>query len=77
MIEEQLKKIERSRKPIKCPACGRKPVATILYGYPEYTEEFDRELNEGLISIGGCMMKIDAPVWECSFCGQKIHKISN
>lgn len=33
-------RIERSRKPIKCPNCAKKPLATILYGYPNYTEEF-------------------------------------
>ena len=73
MNDEQIR-IERSRKPIKCPACGKRPVATILYGYPIFDEQFEQELKEGHITIGGCMMEVSTPEWECSFCGQKIHK---
>jgi hypothetical protein len=74
MMDDQLKHIERTRKPIKCPTCGKPPLASILYGYPNYNEELEQEMQEGRIVLGGCMMEVDDPVWECSFCGQKIHK---
>ena len=50
-----------------------RPVATILYGMPHMTVELEQAINEGCTTIGGCMMEIDDPVWECSHCGLKIH----
>lgn len=68
------KRMERSRKPIKCPSCGKAPVARILYGMPILDEELQQNLDEGRTVIGGCCMSLDDPIWECSYCGQQIFK---
>lgn len=73
-MDEQLERIERPRKPIKCPTCGKSPVATILYGMPNLNEELQQKLDEGRTVIGGCCCAYDDPVWQCSYCGQAIHK---
>lgn len=72
--QEEPERIERTRKPIKCPSCGERPVATILYGIPAFNRELEQKLNEGRIVIGGCIATDDDPVWECSECGQQIHR---
>jgi len=74
MRDKQLKHIECVRKPIKCPTCGKRLVATILYGMPNMMPELEQAINEGRTTIGGCCERIDDPIWECSHCGQKIHK---
>lgn len=38
----------------KCPRCGSKNVAEILYGMPAYDDELQKKLDEGKIVLGGC-----------------------
>ena len=57
------------RKPRSCPTCGHRPVATILYGMPAFSEELESDLERGTVTLGGCMLGPDAPVWECKGCG--------
>ena len=67
-------RIELSRKPRKCPECGSGPVARIMYGMPAFSEELERELREGKISLGGCCVSDDDPDWECTACGRRMHR---
>lgn len=69
-------RIERSRKPRKCPSCGHSPVATIMYGYPGFSLHDNEDLKSGRMSLGGCVVTLDDPEWECTRCGQKIYKSS-
>ena len=66
---------EYSRKPVRCPACKRKSIATILYGYPDFPT-VEKDLEEGRITLGGCCVIIGEPqpVWECTSCGALIYK---
>ncbi|BEG98655.1 hypothetical protein [Bacteroides sedimenti] len=65
---------EAARKPRKCPKCGKSPVATILYGFPVFTDKLMSELATGRKVLGGCNIPVDAPQWSCSFCGTKIYR---
>lgn len=38
----------------RCPRCGSKNVAEILYGMPAYDEELQKKLDKGMIVLGGC-----------------------
>ena len=77
--KKQLERIDRTRKPRKCPNCGFSPVATIFYGHPggTFITEADK-IKAGEIVFGGCTSgpNIDPsdPTWECSKCGQQICK---
>ena len=62
------------RKPSKCPNCGGKKVASILWGMPAYSEELQRDIAEGKIIIGGCCVSDDDPKWQCAECGAEIYK---
>ncbi len=64
-------RIERARRPAKCPTCGARTVATILYGLP-VIEEIEDDLREGKITLGGCLVSEDDPAWECISCGQHL-----
>jgi DNA-directed RNA polymerase subunit RPC12/RpoP len=57
------------RKPIKCPVCGFKPVAEILYGMPVFSQELEEEMKAGKVTLGGCDISPGQPSWECSRCG--------
>ena len=61
------------RKPRKCPACGAKPVASILYGLPDFSLELRIKIDKGTVAIGGCEQEIGAPMWHCSFCETDIY----
>lgn len=66
---------ESSRKPRKCLACGSKRIASILYGYPIFSEELGQKLEAGEIALGGCCISDGDPVWECADCKTPIYKI--
>ncbi len=68
-------RIVRIEKPSKCPICGYSPIAEIMYGYIKMNDYLRRELDEGSIVLGGCVITDDDPFWACADCGQKIHKV--
>ena len=69
-----MKRIERTRKPRKCPKCGHAPVGEILWGMPHMDPKLEELINAGKVIIGGCCLGGDDPNWECSKCHQQIWK---
>lgn len=69
-----VERLVQSRKPIICPKCGRKPVARILYGMPEFSEQLNADMAAGKIVLGGCVVTDDDPDWQCTQCGQQIFR---
>lgn len=65
-------RIKRAEKPEQCPGCGHRPVASILYGYPDFDEKLEQELDEGTVTLGGCIVSGDDPAWRCPRCGLRI-----
>ena len=65
-----------ARKPVKCPICGQKPVAKIVYRLIDFSgeDEIGQELKEGKIVLGGCCISSDDPTWECTKCGQVVYR---
>ena len=41
---------------IKCPYCGGNSTARILYGMPSFSEELEKKIADGKVSIGGCKL---------------------
>ena len=60
--------VNNRRAQIKCPRCGSKNTARILYGMPVYSEEMERKLNEGKLYLGGCCVTDNGPTRHCSEC---------
>lgn len=67
-------RLERLRKPLKCPQCGHRPVAEILYGEPAFDAWLEQKINEGRITLGGCCGTPDDPAWECVQCGLQVYR---
>ena len=65
---------EYRRKPRKCPACGSKRVANILFGMPAFSKELEDVLDAGRIVLGGCCISDDDPTWQCADCDTEIFK---
>jgi hypothetical protein len=57
-------------KPRRCPVCKHSPVATIRYGFVDYTFELENEINAGRVALGGCVIRLDGsqPKWKCTNC---------
>lgn len=70
-------RLESSRKPLKCPRCGHRPVAEILYGEPAFDVWLEQKINEGRITLGGCCVTPDDPAWKCARCGLRIYRSKN
>jgi len=68
------KKIKFIRKPRVCPVCKSQRIASILYGYPAFSEKLMKKMDEGKITLGGCCVSLDDPPWECADCGSKFYK---
>lgn len=54
--------------PERCPECGSKRVAAILYGLPDFSDELERSLDAGEVVLGGCTITGDDPLWQCVEC---------
>jgi hypothetical protein len=60
----------QTRQP-RCPSCGGRRVAEILYGLPAFDEELDRNLRAGHIVLGGCCVSDRMPQWRCGKCSHE------
>ena len=46
--------VRNKKAQIKCPYCGSKNTARILYGMPAFSEELQAKLDSGKLHLGGC-----------------------
>lgn len=58
-----------SGKPHSCPACGHQPVASLLFGLPDMSDDLKRDVEQERIVLGGCCVTGDEPAWQCGQCG--------
>lgn len=73
MDEDKSERMERAGKPLKCPKCGAKPLANILYGEPSFSEKLEQDIKSGRVVLGGCCLTLDDPAWQCTHCGLQIY----
>jgi hypothetical protein len=60
-------------RPRRCSACRSSTIAPILYGLPAMDDALERKLEEGRLVIGGCLIGMDDPAWQCTTCGALVH----
>lgn len=58
----------------KCPKCGGKHLAPILYGYPAFDEETKRQIENKELFLGGCRITGCDPQFHCFDCGKNVGK---
>lgn len=68
-------KYKSVKKPNKCPKCESHIIADILYGLPVFIPGLEKKINENKITLGGCCVSGDDPVWKCADCGTVIFKM--
>lgn len=59
---------------MKCPKCGSKKLAPILYGMPAFDEEMKRKLDNKQLVLGGCCITGADPQFHCFGCGKDVCK---
>lgn len=57
---------------MKCPKCGSKHTAPILYGLPEFDTEMERKLDNDELYLGGCCVTDYDPTYHCFSCNKDI-----
>lgn len=55
----------------KCPKCGSKNVARIMYGMLLFSDELMQKINSGKIILGGCCISNMDPKYHCNECGER------
>lgn len=58
----------------RCPGCGSTRQARIHYGYcpPNLrTAKLQTMIHLGLVVLGGCVIHVDDPEWQCRDCGHE------
>ena len=65
---------EAKIKPKKCPKCDSNRIARIQYGLPIDSEKLWKDINEGRIVLGGCVIHGDDPSWQCMECKVQIFR---
>jgi len=52
----------------KCPNCQSTNYAEILWGLPADMREIEEQLEKKEIVLGGCLVTVHDPKWECNGC---------
>ena len=73
-VDAKVIRYSSGRKPGKCPHCGSLRIANILYGEPAYSERLMADIKTGKIILGGCLLTMDDPKWQCVDCNTEIYK---
>ena len=55
---------------MKCPRCGGKDTAPIMYGMPAFDDELERALADHKIVLGGCCISDADPKYHCFQCNK-------
>ena len=50
--------VRNKKAQIKCPRCGSKDTARILYGMPVFSDELQEKMDAGKIVLGGCCISL-------------------
>lgn len=58
-------------KTLVCPKCGSKNTADITYGLVDYDKDLEKDLDDGRIVLGGCIVSDDDPEYYCNDCQNK------
>jgi predicted RNA-binding Zn-ribbon protein involved in translation (DUF1610 family) len=66
---------ETKHRPKRCPKCGSKRIARIQWGMPNFSDELKRELDQGTVVLGGCIVSDRDPSWTCPDCGAPIFRV--
>jgi hypothetical protein len=69
-----LLRYESEKRPERCPACGSKKIAEILYGKIAMTPEIEQQVQRGEVYLGGCIITGDDPRWKCLICKANIYR---
>ena len=71
--------VHNQRAQIKCPFCGSRDTARILYGKPNMTEYLENKIRQKKVVLGGCRIEeaesggsriVTAPKRHCNECGK-------
>ena len=55
---------------MKCPMCGGKDIASIMYGLPAFDEELEQKLKSKEIVLGGCCITEADSQYHCNTCNK-------
>lgn len=59
---------------VRCPKCGSRKIAPILYGMPVSDEEMEERINNQELYLGGCCVSDLDPQFHCFECGKDFGK---
>ncbi len=57
---------------MKCPKCGSRKLAPILYGMPAFDEEMRQKLDNKELILGGCCITGADPQYHCFGCSRDV-----
>jgi len=63
-------KVYQKKPGKKCPRCGGRDTAAILYGMPAFSESFQKDLEHHRTALGGCLTGEADPKYHCFCCGK-------
>jgi hypothetical protein len=66
MLDAEGRRMGELRRPDACPVCAGTRILRILYGSP--TAEAMTAVDRGDATLGGCIVTLGQPDWECSRC---------
>lgn len=71
-------KTAKSNRPkMKCSKCDSTKIARIFYGFPEFSDKLEKQIDRGTIKLGGCCVTGNDTKYECITCGMQFYKKPN
>jgi len=74
IMENSLDKIIVAKMSQKCPVCGSNKIATYLRGMTLFSKKLQKDIDEGKIILGGCIVSGDDPFCICTDCNTEFYK---
>lgn len=53
---------------VKCVKCGSNNTAEYLFGMPKFDEQLEKDIADGKVKLGGCMVTDFDPKYHCNEC---------
>ena len=65
----------RDYETVVCTVCSSDNIAKIIYGKPIWNDEMEKKMDSGELTLGGCFMSKNNPIYTCNDCHARFGKL--
>lgn len=73
--EEKSLVLPEKTEGLSCPSCSSEDIAMVLYGLTAMNEHLEKAIENGEVTLGGCVVHDEALLWVCNECNRKFGRL--